>query len=65
MGIDQEHLGEIFTQFYRAVDPGYKISGFGLGLSISREIIERHGGTIKVESKKWAGSTFTIKLPKT
>lgn len=64
IGIDNEHFGEIFTQFYRAVDPKYQIQGLGLGLFISKEIIERHGGTIEVDSHKGAGSVFKIQLPK-
>lgn len=63
IGVDSEHIEELFTQFYRAVDPEYRIPGLGLGLFISKEIVERHGGTISVESQKGVGSTFTVSLP--
>ncbi|MCD2422089.1 PAS domain S-box protein [Niabella pedocola] len=64
IGISDEHIGEIFTQFYRVAEPGDPIPGFGLGLFISKEIIERHGGIISVKSSKGIGSTFIIKLPR-
>ena len=64
-GIPAEDLPHIFERFYRAEKSRTrsKIGGFGLGLSISNWIIERHGGQIKVESKEGKGSTFAIWLP--
>ncbi|NQT27761.1 hybrid sensor histidine kinase/response regulator [candidate division KSB1 bacterium] len=64
-GIDEEdinHVFEKFQQFGSVVDPENK--GTGLGLAISREIIELHGGTIRVESKLDQGSTFSFALPR-
>ncbi|AHF17358.1 hypothetical protein NIASO_06010 [Niabella soli DSM 19437] len=63
IGIDNEHLAEIFSQFYRAVDDQSNISGLGIGLYISKEIIVRHGGTIEAKSRKGGGSVFTVSLP--
>jgi len=64
IGIPTQEQGRVFEQFYR-VQYGRQASfpGFGLGLHISQKIVERHGGTIKVESVKEKGSTFTITLP--
>ncbi|MCF3107605.1 PAS domain S-box protein [Niabella sp. CC-SYL272] len=64
LGIEPEHLTKIFNQFYRAVDPGANISGLGIGLYISKEIITRHGGTIGVKSRKGSGSVFVFSIPK-
>ncbi|WP_300603628.1 ATP-binding protein [Niabella sp.] len=64
VGIDAAHLPEIFTQFYRAVEPNSNISGLGIGLYISKEIIVRHGGTIRAESRKGHGSVFICSIPK-
>jgi len=64
IGIKQENLKHIFNQFYRAEGLSKNISGLGLGLYISKEIIERHGGTVSVESKEGQGSIFTFCLPK-
>jgi PAS domain S-box-containing protein len=61
IGIAPEALPRIFEPFYRAVETA--IEGTGLGLTISREIIELHGGTISVESQVGKGSTFSIRLP--
>lgn len=64
IGIAPENLKHIFSQFYRAPGLNSNISGLGLGLYISKEIIERHGGTVDVKSEQGAGSTFTFCLPK-
>lgn len=66
VGIPQELLPHVFERFYRVptveVQTGSSV-GFGLGLYISRQIVERHGGHISVESSLGVGSTFTIVLP--
>lgn len=62
IGIAREDLKNIFTRFYR-VENNYNISGFGIGLYLSAEIIDRHGGEIWVESKLGQGSVFYFKIP--
>ncbi len=59
-GIPKELLGKIFDPFYTTKDPG---KGTGLGLSIIHSIIDKHNGTIKVESEEGKGTTFVIVLP--
>jgi signal transduction histidine kinase len=62
MGIAERDLGRVFDRFTR-IGPLRPISGLGVGLSISRAIVEAHGGTIRVESAVGRGSTFTLELP--
>lgn len=59
-GIPQENLGKIFDPFFTTKGPG---EGTGLGLSICYGIIQRHNGSIEVESEVGIGTKFTIKLP--
>ena len=64
LGIATEHLPHIFERFYRVDTARTRThGGAGLGLSIVKAIIEAHGGTVSVESKLGAGSTFTLRLP--
>lgn len=65
MGISPENLGKIFEPFFTTKEGPDETGqgGSGLGLSICREIIERHQGRIRVESLVGRGTTFTIKLP--
>jgi signal transduction histidine kinase len=65
-GIPKDALSNIFDKFFRVVDAeGYdEIEGSGLGLALSKEIIERHGGTISVKSRLGVGSVFTFTLPR-
>lgn len=65
IGIDQKDLPHIFDRFYQANNSRTKNSdtGYGLGLSIAKQIIELHHGQIKVDSKMNKGTTFTIQLP--
>ncbi len=60
-GIPSEYLVRIFEQFFRVPDQGSE-TGAGLGLAIVKEIVEAHGGTVKVESRLGEGSTFTFTL---
>jgi signal transduction histidine kinase len=59
-GILPEHLNRIFDPFYTTKPVG---EGTGLGLSISFGIVERHGGTISVDTRLNEGTTFTVTLP--
>ena len=60
-----EHIDRLFERFYR-VDKSRSrdIGGTGLGLSIVKHIINRHAGSLLIESTEGKGSTFTITLPK-
>ena len=63
-GISEEQLPHIFEKFYRVPHRHTAgVPGTGLGLALTREIIELHGGRITVESKLNVGSTFTVYLP--
>jgi len=66
-GIPEKSLNKIFDKFYRVTDNEklQEIGGSGLGLSLVKEIIELHDGSIWVESKPGEGSTFTFSIPKT
>lgn len=61
-GIDPKDVDRIFQRFERAVS-GREISGLGLGLYISRQIVEQHDGTLFVTSELGKGSTFVMELP--
>ncbi len=64
IGIEKQHQQKIFERFYRAGGESEKnYAGFGIGLFIAAEIIEKHGGNITVESEKDKGSSFTFTLP--
>jgi signal transduction histidine kinase len=65
VGIPEAQLDAIFGLFYQAEDPVSRRSGgMGLGLYISREIVQRHGGRIWAESVDGQGSTFHVSLPR-
>jgi signal transduction histidine kinase len=59
-GIPAEHVGRIFDPFFTTKDVG---DGFGLGLSITYEIIHRQGGDITVDTSEGKGTTLTVRLP--
>lgn len=64
IGIPPEHRQKIFDQFYRISSADkIKAKGMGLGLYISKEIMEAHSGKIRVESEEGKGSTFYIQFP--
>lgn len=62
IGIDQDSLERIFNRLERAV-PARHLGGLGLGLYVSKQLVEAMGGTIGVESKPGQGATFTVELP--
>lgn len=65
VGIDAGELPHIFERFYRGSRANEaRGSGSGLGLAIARSIVEMHGGSIAVESRVGAGSTFSVSLPR-
>jgi signal transduction histidine kinase len=62
--IPQEQQEHIFEPFYRTPDAqSSPKKGWGLGLAISKQIVERHGGRIRVESSEEKGTTFSLELP--
>ena len=62
-GIPEEALPRVFERFYRVPDVEDQAPGTGLGLTITRQIIEAHGGRIAVSSVMGQGTTFTFTLP--
>ena len=62
IGIPPEHQERIFARFERAASAEH-YGGLGLGLYIAREIVEAHGGRIRLASAPGLGSTFTVELP--
>lgn len=62
IGIAKEHQEQIFQRFYKC-DKSRNAEGFGLGLALSKKIVEKHGGRITVLSELGKGSTFTLYLP--
>ncbi|RYY07299.1 MAG: response regulator, partial [Sphingobacteriaceae bacterium] len=63
-GIPEEHHTQIFERFYQyGAEPGVMNQGNGIGLSIAKEFVQMHGGTLTVNSKPGIGSTFLVQLP--
>ncbi len=63
IGIPPDAHARLFEPFYRAGNVSPQSSGFGIGLYVVQEIVERHGGRIEVQSMEGAGSRFRVVLP--
>jgi signal transduction histidine kinase len=64
IGIAASEVPRLFTKFHRATDTlTYDYEGTGIGLYLSKLIVEQHGGTIGVETTEGTGSSFTMRLP--
>jgi len=65
IGISEDDLPHIFNRFYRADPSRSETEGTGLGLAIAKWISDIHRGTLHVRSKEHAGTSFTLRLPRT
>ena len=66
MGIAPEDISRVFSRFWRSDASRERArGGLGVGLAITKEIVDQHNGTISVESELGKGTTFTIRLPQT
>lgn len=64
IGIPEDEIDNVFEEFFRATNAKKsEKDGTGLGLSLVKQIVERHGGSISVSSEEGRGSTFTVMLP--
>lgn len=64
VGMSQEFISHLFEPFSREhTDAGTKYQGTGLGMAITKELLDLMGGSIEVDSKPGVGSTFTMKIP--
>lgn len=62
IGIPEEDRARLFATFHRGAN-ATDVEGTGLGLAIVKQCVERHGGSVGVESKLGSGTTFTVKIP--
>jgi PAS domain S-box-containing protein len=64
IGINKENLGRIFEEFRQEVDGHHRpFEGLGIGLTLAKEVVERMGGRIYVQSEKGIGSEFSFSIP--
>jgi signal transduction histidine kinase len=64
MGIAPENIGKLFRAFEQlALPSGDRPGGTGLGLALTKRLVDMHGGTIDVTSQLGTGTTFTVRLP--
>jgi two-component system, OmpR family, sensor histidine kinase KdpD len=64
-GIDDLEQAHVFEKFYRGKNQRYNVEGTGMGLPIAKAIVEAHGGSISLMSKRGQGSVFSFRLPVT
>jgi signal transduction histidine kinase len=65
IGIAEQDIAHVFSRFWRAdAARATATGGLGIGLAVTKEIVERHRGTIGVESAWGSGTKFTIRLPR-
>ncbi|MOA35107.1 Sensor histidine kinase YycG [compost metagenome] len=62
VGIPADEQDKLFTRFFRA-STALGIPGSGMGLALVRELVQRHGGSIAVDSSEDEGTRFTVRLP--
>lgn len=63
IGISEEHREQLFDRFFRVEDKTHRFSGLGIGLYISKEIVNRHHGKVWVTSELGKGTSFFFKIP--
>src|SRR5262249_30069758 len=64
IGIGADNIPRLFVEFEQIVPAGGEtVGGTGLGLALTRKLVELHGGSISVRSQPGAGSTFTVRMP--
>jgi signal transduction histidine kinase len=63
IGMTPEQIEKIFIKFYRADNSSAARSGMGLGMSIVKHIVDRHGGSIRVESEMGRGTAVSFTVP--
>jgi two-component system sensor histidine kinase/response regulator len=64
IGIDEKHIPQLFEKFQQLeASRQRQYSGTGLGLALTKQLVELHGGTISVNSRLGVGSVFTVRLP--
>lgn len=61
-GIPEDQLGRIFERFYQGEPAPRRRAGAGIGLSLARQLVELHGGTVSVKSSEGEGAVFTVEL---
>ena len=63
IGIAPEDLGHVFDEFRQVGEGRAKREGTGLGLGLTKKLVELHGGAIRARSEVGVGSAFTVTLP--
>jgi signal transduction histidine kinase len=63
IGIPPDELGSVFEPFFRGTNVAAGVNGSGIGLSVARQVVEQHGGSLSIQSELGAGCLVTIRLP--